>query len=167
MHAVGGSRTRRGFLQGDRLTNLTLQAVVRGLLDPSEFRQFDPRWRLKTRLLLDALERDNTIRWVETLQRHNTAVLQISDLDDKSFKNAKEITADNLDSIEQKLFPYIDKEADRRKQVASYRDMYIQAFGDWENDPVAKARLDSTIAMLEKRAEEGRKALARMHGRTV
>lgn len=94
-------------------------------------------------------------------------MLQISDLDDKSFKNAKEITADNLDSIEQKLFPYIDKEADRRKQVASYRDMYIQAFGDWENDPVAKARLDSTIAMLEKRAEEGRKALARMHGRTV
>ncbi len=144
-----------------------MQAEMRGLLNPKEFRRYDLQCHQKTHLLLGALERDNRLRWSEILHRHNTAVMQVPDIDDSSFKSAKAAAQANLDSISDKLFPYEKKkEGIALEEAKAYRERYIEAFGDWENDPVAKAKFEATVAMLKARSEEGHKALARMRGNT-
>ncbi len=98
------------------------------------------------------------------MHRHNTAVLQVPYLKDETFKAAREGASTNLTTLEKLLFPYV-KTAEGKRDVKNLREMYVATFGDWQTDPVAKANLDRLVAHLQKRADEGARALARMQPR--
>lgn len=98
---------------------------------------------------------------MEHVHRHNTAVLTVPNSSTEAFDAANKGSMANLSSIESQLFPY-----EKTRQVAvpdldTYRQAYKARFGDWQNDPVAKANLDRLVSFLQQRAEEGARKLAR------
>lgn len=132
------------------------------MIDFAEADLFDRKWWRKLRLLLNGLERDNQLRWAETVHRHNTAVAGVPDLKPDVFEKASKHAAENLEGIYGTLFPYARKDGDRSQEIDSYRKAYVERFGDWQTDPAAKANLDRLVEFLTKRAAEGAAALARM-----
>lgn len=98
---------------------------------------------------------------MEHVHRHNTAVLTVPNSSAEAFDAANKGSMSNLSSIEAQLFPYEKKRQVTVPDLDTYRQAYKDRFGDWQNDPVAKANLDRLVAFLQKRADEGAKKLAR------
>jgi hypothetical protein len=115
-----------------------VRAAVSGAVDYSRADPTDNRWRLKHRLLLTEIQRQEAQRTLEYRHQHLCAYLGHGNLTEDSFKEMKKAAGNTLDDLEKTTFPWrTDKPAESKQQKSKIDaetqrliDRYKQMFGD-------------------------------------
>lgn len=116
-----------------------VRAAVSGAIDYSRADPTDNRWRIKHRLLLLELQRNEDQQILGHMHRHWCAYLGHGSLTPESFENIKKSAAKVLNNLHSNTFPWLEKPAKEDEQDESK-----------ENAP-EKAKMDpETQKMIEK-----------------
>ena len=139
-----------------------MQAASRGVVDFSKARPYDPLWRRHLRLLLDGLENQIKLEYVDLLHRHYAAILTISNPSEETFANAKERMGELSFEYYNLLYPdrAQSKEEAEKQQVRGNIDRWQQRFGNL-NSPEVQARIARTAEALDRLGRESVQAAQR------
>lgn len=115
-----------------------VRAAVSGAVDYSRADPTDNRWRLKHRLLLAEIQRQEAQRTLAYRHQHLCAYLGHGNLTEESFKEMKKAAGNTLDDLEKTVFPWRESKAADSKPQKSKIDAetqrlierYKQIFGD-------------------------------------
>lgn len=127
------------------------QAAITGAID---FREADPRsvaWNLKLRTVLDRLDRQNYLQYVQALYSRTLALSSISGLTAESREQITEESLRLLKKIERHLFPWYSEEPATQAAPNVYRslrDLWVKTWGD-PNAPETQRRIAATTEFLE------------------
>lgn len=83
-----------------------VRAAASGVIDYSGADPMNKNWRIKHRLLLREMHRQEERRLLSHVHQHWCAYLSHGSLEPDSFKNVKEATSDALNSLQRTIFPW-------------------------------------------------------------
>ena len=148
-----------GFLGTDRIGWLIPEAAVRGIIDFSKARFFDPAWQRHAQSLLLGLQRLNKKEQADIRHRHYCAVMQMAKLSEESAGETEQAATVELHRYEDAFLPNakeVRKQAEEgvaKGRVSRWEDRYGKM-----NDPETQERIRQTAealrALREKTAAE-------------
>lgn len=96
-----------------------VRAAAAGVVD---YKGADPRsrsWRIKHRLLLEELSRQQDKEFIELAHRHWLALLAHGNLTEESFEKVKTTANETLTDAQQLIFPWLMKETETDDKPAT------------------------------------------------
>jgi hypothetical protein len=145
-------------LAADRLTTLTVRALVRGLdlkgFDPTSYQDWGRllRWQHE-------IEREDGLRALECRHRHLLAMLpQLGT--DQARNKCWRLALDTQGLIERLLLPWLADGSGRGGAEAELHVTYEEAYGK-ASDPKTKERIRKGVQALEELNKESRQAATR------
>jgi len=132
-----------------------VRAAVRGIIDYSEARLLDPRWWKRTRLLLNAMVREDDFLLQRGIFDYHRSLASNSGLTEESFKLSQERARDSFHDILGALRPWEGSSAEERKakEYADLRQAYVEAFGD-PSDPEYQAEQEEKLRQWKEQREQ-------------
>lgn len=102
----------------DRIAAYMVRAAVSGAIDYSRADPTDNRWRIKHRLLLTEIQRQEDEKILAHNHTHWCAYLGHGNLTEDSFENVRENAKTALQTIYEVVFPWIaDKKPDEKQEA--------------------------------------------------
>jgi hypothetical protein len=99
-----------------------VRAAVSGAIDYSRADPTDNRWRIKHRLSLLEMQRQEDQHMLEHLHRHWCAYLAHGALTEESFANVKKEAGDTLINLQDTIFPWNAKPKDEKVQESEKKE---------------------------------------------
>jgi hypothetical protein len=131
--------------------HLMVEAAVRGLVDFSEARFFDPGWTRRLKLILSSLQRLNLREEMSLNHAYYLGLLAIPGLDDQSTKNLQEQLADVRERLDVTYRPWHEdsgeKQEQRKKQMATMTSAWEEKYGRMD-DPEVQRKIMATLEGL-------------------
>lgn len=149
-------------MEGDRGAALIVQAARTGAIDFSKARLLDRHWWLKTKLLIDDLERDNLSKVFRLRQAQHLAAVLVPNLKDDSFDTHWTGSQDALGKFTELLFPWygdMSAKAMQQRNMRSMADSWKTVWGD-PADPKVAARIQAVAAEMMARYNDKVKAVS-------
>lgn len=87
-----------------------VRAAVSGAIDYSRADPTDINWRLKQKLVLQEMQRQETARLLDSTHRHWLAYVAHGNLTKESFSDVKIYANKLLDSLHETIFPWAEKQ---------------------------------------------------------
>jgi hypothetical protein len=105
-----------------------VRAAVSGAIDYSRADPTDVKWRIKHRLLLDEVRRQEDQKMLESVHRHWCAYLSHGGLTEESFAGVKKTAGETLTALQTELFPWLEAQpAETEKQASGVENSKIDA----------------------------------------
>lgn len=101
-----------------------VRAAVSGAINYADADPRSRQWRLKHRILLEEVERQEDYELLRVAHKHWLALLSHGNLTEESFKQVKKHANDVMQAIQKTSFPWIntDAEKDDKKDTIVDRD---------------------------------------------
>lgn len=128
-----------------------LQAAASGVIDFSHV-DFDSSYdKIKVRLLLREVQKQNEVQLYNILHAQLAAQLSNSGLTQDSLEKVWKSTGSIYDHVKQLKFPWLKDEKETTKEEAAkyagIKEVWANAFGD-PDDPMIQAQIDATARWL-------------------
>ncbi len=146
-----------------------VQASVTGAIDFSKGDITDPRWWQQAHWRLDAVERDNSLKFHSQWLNYNLTAWSRSEPGSEASNERNDRCAKSLREIINSVWPgEAQAEEPMESQADRLRKGYAQEFGD-PSDPEYQAKVAQAVAAMEARHEinkdQAKKLSDKKHGR--
>ncbi len=135
------------------------QAAAEGAVDFSRADPRNPHWWMKLRIVLDQVEARNLIEVTKLNHATTAALLSRGDLTEDSINKLRDNAERLVTRVKKERFPWVqfDDQAVTQQVVERMSRMWAETWGD-PDDPATRAKIDATVAMMERQNTSSRRA---------